>query len=256
MQKAKYHKNGYKWSVFASLMAFFFLFSCASNKPVNDPELLNDALITFTVRVQAGNFAEATNLMTYEEQLAVLAPNGDVQEDLKPGMRALRVSALQNMDLSLDSEGKIVGMEKVLKDSRRKVAISQEQRSLNLESIESKYSEERKADSLARLDSIARAGSGEPNEADPAAQVEPQIEQSQAEDSEESEDLETTESQEPSVPLETVEPVDNEEFPALEQEESTNEDASLDANEPESESVEDQQEYDSVDAEEEEFPEL
>jgi len=122
------------------------LFSCAGKKEmVNTEEALGDALISFTVNAQATRFTEAINYLTYDEQLSLIDGNGNVKDEYRTAMSRVKLSALQAEKLELDSEGKIVGMRAILDRANQRFQISDKQRSMNLDQVEKRRTENKGA---------------------------------------------------------------------------------------------------------------
>lgn len=107
------------------------LMGCAP-KIINDPKLLDQALVSFNVAVQSKNYAAALELIHPHERNIIMDTEGEVKEEYLVGMRRLRISTLKQKDLQINSAGQLIGMLPVLKESSTKSFISKEQRSLKL----------------------------------------------------------------------------------------------------------------------------
>lgn len=144
------------------------LVSCASNpkSEVSSEDAVNDALISFTVNSQAGRYSEALELIAYEDQLKIIDANGNWKPEYKSAVKRIRLSALQKIHFSLDTEGRLEGMIAILDDANSKFTMSDEQRSVNLDKVE----KNRKATSPS--DSTKRAE-------EPAVVTEPVVEEPQ-----------------------------------------------------------------------------
>lgn len=135
----KYNLKQYLGYLIISAVTVFAMIGCASSggQDLGDGSL-DDQLVMFTVKVQAGQYVDALDLVTYNEQQEMLASNGDVSDNYKHGMRALRVSAMKQMNMELDRQGKIVGMLAAVETASKKLVISEEQKALDLKDIEAR----------------------------------------------------------------------------------------------------------------------
>ncbi|HSQ41591.1 MAG TPA: hypothetical protein VLM37_04860 [Fibrobacteraceae bacterium] len=118
---------------------FVLVLGACSSAPKSDAttdDMINDALISFTVNTQAARYSDALELLTYEEQLELIDGGGNIKPEYKAAMKRIKLSALQKYPFTLDSKGRLVGMLAVLKDANRKFLISDEQRSLTLDQVE------------------------------------------------------------------------------------------------------------------------
>ena len=90
-----------------------FLTSCASSKVTQDPEMVNDVMTQFVQKAQAGFWADAMANVTPEERDAMME-DGQVMQEYKDAVARIRLSTIRNMNLSLDSKGRLVGLLDIL----------------------------------------------------------------------------------------------------------------------------------------------
>lgn len=121
-----------------SLFSAILVWSCSSDpKPeVIGEDAVNDALVSFTYNSQSGRYSEALEQITYEDQLKILDGNGDWKPEYKAAAKRIKISALQKMHFSVDSQGRLEGMIAVLDEANSKFSMSDEQRSINLDKVE------------------------------------------------------------------------------------------------------------------------
>ena len=120
------------------ILSFLLLWSCSSSSPKGDfdGDHLNDVLISFTYNSQANRWDDVLALVTYEEQLQLLDENGSLKTEYQTAMKRLQISILQKENLTLDYKGRLVGIVRVLEESNRRFLISDEQRAINLSTVE------------------------------------------------------------------------------------------------------------------------
>lgn len=133
------------------LISVIALLGCGP-RLINNPEAVEDVLITFTVNAQAGNYSRCLELITYDEQLKMLEPGGEIKEEFRAGMNRMRLSALQRYNFKLDYQGRLVGMYAAIADANRSFKISEEQRRLTLDDIEKRQRDRLTADSLRKAE--------------------------------------------------------------------------------------------------------
>jgi len=163
------------------------LLSCASSSSRVPNDTVEDVLISFKYKIQEGDFKGATDLITEDEQTMLLGPDGDVKSDFKKGMVAMNLSTLQKHKFQLDGDNRLIGMYEVIQVAARKTMISEEQRTLDLKAIESKYAKPDSANVPSENGESEDSGEGD---------SENSIEDSPADDMEESveDDVESTDS--------------------------------------------------------------
>jgi hypothetical protein len=97
------------------LCAAFFVVSCAGSVSRN-PERTYDVMTTFVQRAQAGFWKEAMDTVTPSEREEMM-DGGQLFPEYKEAISRLRLSTFKNMDLGLDSKGRLVGIKDVLDGS-------------------------------------------------------------------------------------------------------------------------------------------
>jgi len=112
------------------LFVIFSVVACAGGKRSGgkysaDPEKVNDVMITFVQRAQAGFWKEAMENVSLEERADMMdGPN--VMQEYKDAVRRIRLSTIKNMDLGLDRSGKLVGLKDLLDESNERYIASDE----------------------------------------------------------------------------------------------------------------------------------
>jgi len=108
------------------LLVAFSLVSCIFNKSVSrDPDKVNDVMITFVQRAQAGFWKEAMENITPEEREDMMEGN-QVMQEYKDAVNRIRLSTIKNMDLGLDGKGRLVGVKEILDESNNMYRASEE----------------------------------------------------------------------------------------------------------------------------------
>jgi len=111
------------------LFSLFFIVACIGGKKAgrynSDPEKVNDVMITFVQRAQAGFWKEAMENVSLEERAEMMdGPN--VMQEYKDAVRRIRLSTIKNMDLGLDRSGRLVGLKDLLDESNERYVASDE----------------------------------------------------------------------------------------------------------------------------------
>jgi hypothetical protein len=118
------------------LLVVFSIASCASGKAVNrDPEKVNDTMITFVQKAQAGFWKEAMNNITPEEREDMM-DGGQVLPEYKEAIGRIRLSTIKNMDLGLDGKGRLVGVRDILDESNNMYVASEEKVTIDPSKLE------------------------------------------------------------------------------------------------------------------------
>jgi len=110
------------------LFAIFFAVSCAGGrkgKYHSDPDKVNDVMITFVQRAQAGFWKEAMENVSIDER-AEMMEGVNVLQEYKDAVRRIRLSTIKNMDLGLDRHGRLLGIKDVLDESNERYISSDE----------------------------------------------------------------------------------------------------------------------------------
>lgn len=89
------------------------LISCASGKATQDPERINDVMTSFVQKAQSDFWADAMANVTPDERDAMME-DGQVMQSYKDAIARIRLSTIKNMNLSLDSKGRLVGLLDIL----------------------------------------------------------------------------------------------------------------------------------------------
>ena len=106
------------------LLIVLSLVSCATSRN-RDPERVNDVMITFVQRAQAGFWKEAMENITPEEREDMMEGN-QVMQEYKDAVNRIRLSTIKNMDLGLDGRGRLVGVKEILDESNNMVRAAEE----------------------------------------------------------------------------------------------------------------------------------
>ncbi|MDR2594760.1 MAG: hypothetical protein LBC87_08330 [Fibromonadaceae bacterium] len=111
------------------LFAIFSVIACAGGKRASryssDPERVNDVMITFVQRAQAGFWKEAMENVSLEER-ADMMEGTNVMQEYKDAVNRIRLSTIKHMDLGLDRNGRLVGLKDILDESNERYVSSSE----------------------------------------------------------------------------------------------------------------------------------
>jgi len=112
------------------LFALFFIIACAGGKAKagrysSDPEKVNDVMITFVQRAQAGFWKEAMENVCLDERVEMME-GVNVLQEYKDAVRRIRLSTIKHMDLGLDRNGRLVGLKDLLDESNERYIASDE----------------------------------------------------------------------------------------------------------------------------------
>jgi len=108
------------------LLAAFTLASCFFGKTATrDPEKVNDVMITFVQKAQAGFWKDAMENITPEEREDMMEGN-KVMQEYKDAVNRIRLSTIKNMELGLDGKGRLFGVKEILDESNRAYLASEE----------------------------------------------------------------------------------------------------------------------------------
>lgn len=108
-----------------------FMFGCAQH-PEEKSAKIDDLLISFTVAMQARDYPGAIETLTEDDQLKLLNGTGGLKEEFIPGMRSLKLSTLRENKLTLDSQGKLVGMIPIIEKATAAIKLSDAQKNSDL----------------------------------------------------------------------------------------------------------------------------
>lgn len=118
------------------LLSAALLFGCAGTQDkVQDPEKANDALISFITKAQAGFWNDAMENITYEER-AQMMDGEQVKPEYQAAIKRLRLGSVGNMEFSLDSKGRLIGVQAMLDASNRRSKVSEAQSNIDLSAVE------------------------------------------------------------------------------------------------------------------------
>ena len=112
-----------------SVMSLFLL-GCAGNTPKSGEEVysLDETLVSFTSSVQSSRWQEALGYVTPSEAMAIGTSDGyDFLPEYQTAANRLPLSTLRRSNLSLDSEGRLVGIKAVMDETNERYRMSEEQ---------------------------------------------------------------------------------------------------------------------------------
>ncbi|MDR2580449.1 MAG: hypothetical protein LBC85_05590 [Fibromonadaceae bacterium] len=98
------------------LLAVLLIVACASSAVSRDPEKTNEVMITFVTRARAGFWGEAMQHVTPAERQEMM-DEGNVLPEYREAVARIRLSTIRNMELGLDSRGRLVGLKDLLDES-------------------------------------------------------------------------------------------------------------------------------------------
>lgn len=108
-----------------------FLWGCAGNAPKGNEEVysLDETLVSFTSSVQSSRWQEALGYVTPSEAMAIGTSDGyEFLPEYQTAANRLPLSTLRrSSNLSLDSEGRLVGIKAVMDESNERYRVSEEQ---------------------------------------------------------------------------------------------------------------------------------
>jgi hypothetical protein len=108
------------------LVVVLLVVGCASGRAVSrDPEKTTDVMITFVQKAQAGFWKDAMANVTPEERSEMME-DGQVLPEYRDAVNRIRLSTVKNMDLGLDSKGRLVGLINILDESNSMYRASDE----------------------------------------------------------------------------------------------------------------------------------
>ena len=108
-----------------------FLWGCAGNAPKGNEEVysLDETLVSFTSSVQSSRWQEALGYVTPSEAMAIGTSDGyEFLPEYQTAANRLPLSTLRrSSNLSLDSEGRLVGIKAVMDETNERYRMSEEQ---------------------------------------------------------------------------------------------------------------------------------
>jgi len=148
------------------LMLFVVLsiVACASSSAANrDPEKVNDVMITFINSAKAGFWKEAMDCVTPSERSDMME-GGLVMKEYREAINRLRLSAIKNMEIGLDSKGRLVGIRDALDESNYGAQFSDEKSAIDPSLLKDLASEQRKRQEELEKARAAEAANEQPEE--------------------------------------------------------------------------------------------
>ena len=112
-----------------SVICLFF-WGCAGNAPKENEGVysLDETLVSFTSSVQSSRWQEALSYVTPGEAMAIGTSDGyDFLPEYQTAANRLPLSTLRRSNLSLDSEGRLVGIKAVMDETNERYRRSEEQ---------------------------------------------------------------------------------------------------------------------------------
>ena len=114
--------------VLLSAMSLFLLGGCASSTPRDSSEDLDNALVTFTSNVQSSRWQEALSNVTPDEARQIGTSDGyEFLPQYQTAASRLPLSTLRKAGLSVDSDGRLVGIKAVMDETNERYKVSEEQ---------------------------------------------------------------------------------------------------------------------------------
>ena len=115
-----------KLLVLLSAMSLFFL-GCAGT-PQDNGEALDNALVTFTSNVQSSRWQEALSNVTPDEARQIGTSDGyEFLPEYQTAASRLPLSTLRKAGLSVDSDGRLVGIKAVMDETNERYKVSEDQ---------------------------------------------------------------------------------------------------------------------------------
>ena len=115
-----------KLLVLLSVMSLFFL-GCAGT-PQDNGEALDNALVTFTSNVQSSRWQEALSNVTPDEARQIGTSDGyEFLPEYQTAASRLPLSTLRKAGLSVDSDGRLVGIKAVMDETNERYKVSEDQ---------------------------------------------------------------------------------------------------------------------------------
>ena len=116
-----------KLLILLSAISVFFL-GCASTPKEDTGEALDNALVSFTSSVQSSRWQEALSYVTYDEARQIGTSDGyEFLPEYQTAASRLPLSTLRKAGLSVDSEGRLVGIKAVMDETNERYKVSEDQ---------------------------------------------------------------------------------------------------------------------------------
>ncbi len=104
-----------------------FLMGCAGT-PQDNGEALDNALVTFTSNVQSSRWQEALSNVTPDEARQIGTSDGyEFLPEYQTAASRLPLSTLRKAGLSVDSDGRLVGIKAVMDETNERFKVSEDQ---------------------------------------------------------------------------------------------------------------------------------
>jgi hypothetical protein len=131
------------------LLIALSLAACASTGGSRNSEKTNEVMITFVTKARANYWREAMENVTPEEREDMME-DGKVMQEYKDAVGRIRLSTVRNMELGLDSRGRLVGLKDILDESNNMFRASEEKANIDpskLKDLEAERLKKAKEDS-------------------------------------------------------------------------------------------------------------
>ena len=114
--------------LFVLLSAMSLLFLGCAGTPQDNGEALDNALVTFTSNVQSSRWQEALSNVTPDEARQIGTSDGyEFLPEYQTAASRLPLSTLRKAGLSVDSEGRLVGIKAVMDETNERYKVSEDQ---------------------------------------------------------------------------------------------------------------------------------
>ncbi|MCL2100162.1 MAG: hypothetical protein FWH22_00410 [Fibromonadales bacterium] len=131
---------------FILLLAAFVLASCASGKAVTrDSEKVNEVMISFVQKAQAGFWKEAMENVTPAERDEMMEDGLVVFPEYRDAVGRIRLTNTRSMNLGLDRKKRLVGLKAALDESNALSRAPDAQANIDLRSFESQQQKREEA---------------------------------------------------------------------------------------------------------------
>ena len=116
-----------KLLILLSTISLFFL-GCAGTPKEDSGEALDNALVSFTSSVQSSRWQEALSYVTPDEARQIGTSDGyEFLPEYQTAASRLPLSTLRKAGLSVDSEGRLVGIKSVMDETNERYKVSEDQ---------------------------------------------------------------------------------------------------------------------------------
>ena len=116
-----------KLLILLSTISLFFL-GCAGTPKEDSGEALDNALVSFTSSVQSSRWQEALSYVTPDEARQIGTSDGyEFLPEYQTAASRLPLSTLRKANLSLDGDGRLVGIKSVMDETNERYKVSEDQ---------------------------------------------------------------------------------------------------------------------------------